>query len=103
MTNHALNVVLYTFEIYLEVPDFNRRAHGGESAVAELPVPKAPRLVVVDEAHGLHEGVHGGGPHESETPLLQVLAELHTGFGPAVGLAADDRLTLDEAPDVRVK
>lgn len=31
--------------------------------------------VVINEAHGLHEGVAGGGPNEGPAPLFEVLAE----------------------------
>jgi hypothetical protein len=35
-----------------------------------LPVPKAGHQVIVDHAHGLHQGVADGGAHEGEASLL---------------------------------
>src|SRR6516164_1456165 len=37
-------------------------------------VPETPDQVIVDHAHGLHEGVTDGASHELEAPPLQGLA-----------------------------
>src|SRR5450756_2982227 len=44
------------------------------SGVHEFLAPKAGRVMVIDEACGLHEGVAGGGSDESESPLLELFA-----------------------------
>ncbi len=45
--------------------------HG--SGIQRLLPHVAALEMVVDQPHGLHEGIHGGGPDEAEAALLQVL------------------------------
>src|SRR5437764_5008849 len=74
----------------------------------DAPGPKAVDRVVVHEADGLHEGVADRRPDEAKAALLQILAESarlrRLGRELADGSPrADDRLTVHEAPEVRVE
>ena len=74
----------------------------------QLQVAEAVLRVVVDEARGLHEGVHDRGAHEAEAALEQGLAHdlgggrLRGDFGHR-RRAVDDGLAVDEAPEVGVE
>src|SRR5262249_18560344 len=88
-----------------------RSRPGGRARLSERAlrrVAEAVDRVVVDEPDGLHERVADGRPDEAKAALLQVLA-----YRPGLGCLrrdlaerpplADDRLAVDEAPEIGVE
>src|SRR5690348_2230110 len=71
----------------------------------DLPVARASYLMIIDHAHGLHDGIDDHGPAELEAALAHVLGDLfrqlrlRLNIPPMVELV-HDRLVADEAPDI---
>src|SRR3990170_1310738 len=93
------------------VPRLSKRincAHSESAASSQPRVAEAVDRVVVHEADGLHERVAHRRPDEPETALLQILRErmrelrLRRQLGKRAP-AADDRLSVDEAPEICVE
>src|SRR5690554_4697469 len=57
------------------------RAHQHRALGFDLVPAEAPLDMIVDQPHGLHEGVAGGWSDEGEAALAQVLAEPDRGVG----------------------
>src|SRR5438874_2455145 len=76
--------------------------------VVDLSIAEAIGRVVVDQTHGLHEGVARRRTHELEAAALQILAHESRlrrlrGYLREATPAVLDRLPANEAPEVRVQ
>src|SRR5437868_7997611 len=109
--NSAMVATLHSIRCAIDIGVRGRSCRSGSLRGVRLRVvggAGAADDMVVDEAGGLHEGVHDGGAHEGEAARLEVLRK-RIGLRRARGNiperpgAVAARLAAHEAPDVRVE